>query len=58
MAIWYAEIERTDVLVIRFEFPDGETPTDDDVYDAACYVDNHVDTLVGEEVVISKELDE
>jgi hypothetical protein len=58
MAKWYAEIERTDILVIEFDFPDGETPTDEDVMYAAGYVDNHRDTLVGEEKVIYIEKDE
>lgn len=52
MAKWYAEIERTDILVIEFDFPDGETPTDEDVMYATGYVDNHRETLVGEEKVI------
>lgn len=55
MATWYAEIERTDILMIEFDFPDGETPTDEDVMYAAGYVDNHRDTLVGEEKVIVNE---
>ena len=58
MAKWYAEIERTDILVIEFDFPDGETPTDEDVMCAAKYVGNHRDTLVGEEKVIFIEKDE
>lgn len=52
MATWYAEIERTDVLIVEFDFSDGEIPTDEDVMYAAGYVDNHRDTLVGEEKVI------
>jgi hypothetical protein len=55
MTTWYADIERTDVLTIKFEFPDGETPTDEDIMDAAGYIDNHLDTIVGEETVIYKE---
>ena len=35
MAKWYAEIERTDVLVVVFDFPDGETPTKTTVLCAA-----------------------
>lgn len=52
MAKWTAEIERTDILIVEFDHPDGETPTEDDVMNAAAYVDNHKDTLVGEEKVI------
>lgn len=52
MAKWYAEIERTDILMIEFDFPDGETPTHEDAMYAAGYVDNHRDTLVGEEQVL------
>lgn len=58
MTVYYAEIERTDVLVVRFELPDGEEPTDEDVMDAAAYVDNHVDTIVGPELVVLIEKEE
>lgn len=58
MARWRAEIERTDVLVVEFDFPVGEIPTDEDIMYAAGYVDNHRDTLVGEEKVIFIEKDE
>lgn len=51
MAKWYAEIERTDIVMIEFDFPDDETPTDEDVMYAAECVGNHRDTLVGEERV-------
>jgi hypothetical protein len=57
MAIYWAEIERTDILIIKFEFPDGETPSSADVLDAASYVDNHINNIVGSETVICCEKD-
>ena len=41
MAVYYAEIEYMTTLTVRFELPDGVEPTDEDVMDAASYVDNH-----------------
>ena len=57
MAIYWAEIERTDILIIKFEFPDGETPSSADVLDASSCVDNHINTILGSETVIFCEKD-
>ncbi len=51
MAVYYAEIEYTTTLLVRFDFPDGETPTDEDVMYAAGYVDNRRDSYITEEKV-------
>ena len=58
MAVYYAEIEYTTTLLVRFEMPDGEEPTEEDALEAAGYVDNHRDSLIGEEKVNFIEKDE
>jgi len=44
-------------LIIKFEFPDGKTPSSEDVLDAASCVDNHINTILGSETVICCEKD-
>ena len=57
MAVYYAEIEYMTTLTVRFELPDGVEPTDEDVMDAASYVDNHCGEWVSDEriIIIEKE---
>lgn len=51
MAVYYAEIEYVTTLLVRFEMPEGEEPTEEDALDAAAYVDNHRDSSISEEKV-------
>lgn len=58
MAVYYAEIEYTTTLLVRFELDDDLEPTEEDALDAAAYVDNHRDSLISDEKVIYIEKDE
>lgn len=58
MAVYYAEIEYLTTLLVRFEMPDCEEPTEEDALDAAAYVDNHRDSLISDEKVIYIEKDD
>lgn len=58
MAIYYAEIEYTTTLLVRFELDDDLEPTDEDAFEAASYVENHRDSQVSEEKVNYIEKDE
>jgi hypothetical protein len=58
MAIYYAEIEYTTTLTVRFELPDDVEPTDEDAMEAASYVDNHRDSHISDERVVYIEKDE
>lgn len=57
MAVYYAELEYTTTLLVRFELDDLE-PTEEDALEAAGYVQNHRDSLIGEEKVNFIEKDE
>lgn len=58
MAVYYAEIEYTTTLLVRFELDDDLEPTEEDALEAAAYVDNHRDSLISDEKVIYIEKDE
>lgn len=58
MAVYYAEIEYTTTLLVRFELDDDLEPTNEDALEAASYVDNHRDSWITEEKVIFIEKDE
>jgi hypothetical protein len=58
MTIYYAEIEYTTTLLVRFEMPGDETPTSEDALEAVGDPENHRDSLVGHEVVNWIEEDE
>ena len=58
MAVYYAEIEYTTTLLVRFEMPNGEEPTHEDALEAASYVENHRDSVVTDEIVNYIEKDE
>ena len=51
MAVYYAELEYTTTLLVRFELDDDLEPTEEDALEAAGYVQNHCDSLIGEEKV-------
>jgi hypothetical protein len=51
VAVYYAEIEYTTTMIVRFVMPDGEEPTEDDALEAAGYVDNHRDCIISNEIV-------
>jgi hypothetical protein len=51
MAVYYAEIEYTTTLLVRFEMPESEEPTEEDALEAAAYVDNHRDSWTTNEKV-------
>jgi hypothetical protein len=51
---WVVQVEQVVTLDILVE-TDGERPTDDDVYDAMCYVDNHLDSFVDSETIVGIE---
>lgn len=55
MAVYYAEIERTDILTVRVEVEGDGPPTDEEAMAAAAYVDNHVSAHVGTEYVFHVE---
>lgn len=58
MAVYYAEIEYTTTLLVRFELDDDLQPTNEDALEAASYVDNHRDSWITEEKVIYIEKEE
>lgn len=58
MAVYYAELEYITSLTVRFELDDDLEPTEQDVVNAAMYVENHIDSLVGEEKILYIEKDE
>jgi hypothetical protein len=58
MAVYYADIEYTTTLTVRFELPDDVEPTDEDAMEAASYTDNHCDSHVSGERVVCIEKDE
>ena len=58
MAVYYAEIEYTTTLLVRFELDDDLEPTEEDALEAAAYVDNHRDSLISDEKVIYIEKEE
>lgn len=58
MAVYYAEIEYTTTLLVRFELDDDLEPTEEDALEAAAYIDNHRDSLISDEKVIYIEKDE
>ena len=58
MAVYYAEIEYTTTLLVRFELDDDLEPTNEDALEAASYVDNHRDSWITEEKVIFIEKEE
>jgi hypothetical protein len=53
--VWVAAIESTVVGYVRVTTEGDEPPTEDDVFEAARYVDNHLDTIIGEEDIVSIE---
>jgi hypothetical protein len=55
MAVYIAELEYTTVLTVRIVIDDDLEPTDEDVLEAAGYVDNHLDSWVSEGTVNSIE---
>lgn len=57
MAVYLATIESMVTLVVQIE-TDGDRPTDDEILEAACYVENHMDSIIGFEHVTSCEMDE
>jgi hypothetical protein len=57
MAVYYAEIEYTTTFTVRFEIDDDLEPTNEDVMEAAAYVDNHLDSWVSKETVLHIEKD-
>jgi len=58
MAVYYAEIEYTTTLLVRFELDDDVEPTHEDALEAASYVENHRDSVVTDEIVNYIEKDE
>lgn len=58
MAVYYAEIEYTTTLLVRFELDDDLEPTEEDALEAAACVDNHRDSLISDEKVIYIEKEE
>lgn len=58
MATFYAEVEFTLINTIKIEMPDGEIPTQEDIEDAMCYVDNVVDHWSSDPIYHEPELQE
>lgn len=58
MAVYYAEIEYTTTLLVRFELDDDLEPTEEDALEAAGYTDNHRSCSISDEKVNYIEKDE
>jgi hypothetical protein len=58
MAVYYAEIQYTTTLTVRFELPDDLEATEEDVFEAAAYVDNHRGDWISDGTVLYIEKDE
>ena len=55
MATYYAEVQYTTNVIVRVTVPDGEEPTDEDVWEAISYWENHCDENTFNEMILSVE---
>lgn len=51
MAVYYAELECTTVLTVKFEIDDDLEPDEEDALEAARYVQNHLDSYIVNETI-------
>jgi hypothetical protein len=55
MATYFAEVQYTTITFVRVTVPDGEEPTDEDVWEAISYWENHRDENVFNKMILSVE---
>lgn len=55
MKIYHAEVEYTTRVIVKVVMPDGEEPTDEDIWEAVSFSQNHLDEQTFDEQIISVE---
>jgi hypothetical protein len=55
MNIYHAEVEYTTRVIVKVMMPDGEEPTDEDIWEALSWPQYHLDEQTFDEQIISVE---
>ena len=55
MNIYHAEVEYLTRVIVKVVMPDGEEPTDEDIWEALSFSQNHLDDQTSNEQIISVE---
>lgn len=55
MATYFAEVQYTTNVIVRVVVPDGEEPTDEDIWDAISFSENHLEENTFDEQILSVE---
>jgi hypothetical protein len=58
MATYFAEVQYTTNVIVRVVVPDGEEPTDEDIWEALSDSKNHCDETVFDETILLVDQDE
>jgi hypothetical protein len=58
MTTYYAEVQYTTNVIVRVTVPDGEEPTDEDIWEAISFSENHLEENTFDEQILSVEKDD
>jgi len=58
MSTYFAEVQYTTNVIVRVVVPDGEEPTDEDIWEALSDSENHCDETVFDETILLVDQDE